>query len=74
MICPKCKKEFYDPPAISIEDNKTKICVECVIIEAITIIEPDKKKAQEFINSILGYEKGAEEEIQNDMSKQKKRI
>ncbi len=63
MKCPKCKREFSDPPAISIEDNKTKICVECVIIEAITVIEPDKKKAKEFINSILGYEKREKEEI-----------
>ena len=69
MICPICKKEFNNPPALSRKDNKTKICSECGIVEAITIIEPDKKKAQEFINSILGYEKGAEEEIQNDMSK-----
>ncbi len=69
MICPKCKKEFYDPPVISIEDNKTKICIECVIVEAITTIEPDKKKARKFINSILGYEKIAKEETQNDMSK-----
>lgn len=68
MICPKCKKEFYDPPAISIEDNKTKICVECVIVEVITTIEHDKKKARKFINSILGYEKIAKEETQNDMS------
>ncbi len=61
MICPKCKKEFHDSPVISIEDNKTKICVECIIVEAITTIEPDKEKARRFINSILGYEKMTEE-------------
>lgn len=35
MICPKCNKEFYDIPAISREDNETKICPECGMKEAL---------------------------------------
>ena len=61
MICPICKKEFNNPPALSRKDNKTKICSECGIVEAINCFEPDKKKAQKLIDSILEYEKRAKE-------------
>ncbi len=61
MICPICKKEFNNHPAISRKDNKTEICSECGIVEEINCFEPDKKKAQKLINSILKYEKRAKE-------------
>jgi hypothetical protein len=35
MICPKCKKEFTGYPALSRIDNKTEICSECGIKEAL---------------------------------------
>lgn len=34
-VCPFCQKAYYDPPAISRIDNKTKICPNCGIHEAI---------------------------------------
>lgn len=33
--CPKCGKEFTEYPALSREDNKTEICPECGIAEAV---------------------------------------
>ena len=33
--CQKCGKEYIGYPALSREDNKTEICPECGVIEAI---------------------------------------
>lgn len=33
--CPKCKLMYSEPPAISRRDNKTEICSQCGIKEAI---------------------------------------
>lgn len=35
MICPKCHKSYQGYPSISREDNKTKICADCGVIEAL---------------------------------------
>ena len=34
--CPKCGKYYVGYPALSREDNKTEICQECGVAEAIT--------------------------------------
>lgn len=34
-ICPKCKKEYDKPSAISRDDNKTEICPVCGMKEVI---------------------------------------
>ena len=34
-VCPVCGHSYCDPPAISRKDNKTEICPECGISEAI---------------------------------------
>ena len=34
-VCPICKKDYYGHPAISRKDNKTEICPNCGIIEAL---------------------------------------
>ena len=36
QICPKCGKEYIGYPAISREDNKTPICPDCGVREALT--------------------------------------
>ncbi len=28
-ICKRCGRKYYEPPAISRKDNKTKICSKC---------------------------------------------
>lgn len=35
--CPKCDKIYYDYPASSRENNKTEICPECGVVEAIRL-------------------------------------
>lgn len=34
-ICPKCGKKYTDYPAISRRDNKTEICSDCGLAEAL---------------------------------------
>ena len=36
--CPKCHKQYSGYPAISREDNKTKICSECGQMEALEAV------------------------------------
>ena len=62
MICPSCKKEFNNHPALSRKDNKTEICSECGLKEALDIaLEHDEKLIQEIMNIVLEYEKKAKE-------------
>ncbi len=35
QLCPKCCRKFTDYPALSRKDNKTRICPECGVKEAI---------------------------------------
>jgi|GEM_PF-1010056 len=37
--CPKCGNEYKERPAISREDNKTKICPDCGMFEALQVQE-----------------------------------
>lgn len=41
--CPICHKKYSDPPAISRKDNKTEICPNCGIIEALIQFLKNKK-------------------------------
>jgi len=34
-ICPECKEDTWDYPAISRKDNTTKICSDCGVKEAL---------------------------------------
>ncbi len=34
-ICPKCGQAYSEPPALSREDNKTAICPDCGLKEAL---------------------------------------
>lgn len=43
MNCPKCKKEIKGYPAISRKDNKTKICSDCGIREALEPLLPPEE-------------------------------
>lgn len=42
--CPKCGKKYRGYPALSREDNKTAICSECGIIEAVLYFISNRNK------------------------------
>lgn len=44
--CPKCKKEFVEHPAISRVDNKTEICPECGVAEAVDAFCAHEERAR----------------------------
>jgi len=45
-VCPLCHKSYFGYPAISRKDNKTKICSECSLKEALQdFIKHNKKSA-----------------------------
>ena len=49
MKCPICGKVFTDPPALSRKDNKTQICPECGIDEALeAFYEADGRSTEEL--------------------------
>lgn len=45
VTCPLCHKPYSGYPAISRKDNKTKICSECGLKEALEIFAQNKKSA-----------------------------
>ncbi len=42
--CPRCGKTYYDYPAVSRKDNKTEICPECGLAEALLAITGEKDR------------------------------
>lgn len=56
--CPKCKKHYNEPPAISRVDNKTKICPMCGIAEAMVIANEiiEKRRINLTIDSLTPEE------------------
>lgn len=47
QICPKCGRNFNRLLAVSREDNKTMICDNCGIIEALNSLPPNMLASQE---------------------------
>ena len=55
--CPICGRVYNEPPALSRADNKTEICSECGLIEAL---------------DAAGMEKADQEKVLGIVQKQKK--
>ena len=51
-ICPKCGKEYTGRPALSRADNKTMICPDCGIHEALENIGVGKEEQNEILEII----------------------
>lgn len=52
MKCPKCGKEFDRLLALSREDNKTMICDDCGVIEALDAAGFPKSVTEETLKAI----------------------
>ena len=50
--CPKCGRTYTEYPAISRTDNKTLICPDCGIREALESMEVSKEEQEKIISII----------------------
>nr|DAH38399.1 MAG TPA: DNA-directed RNA polymerase II subunit [Caudoviricetes sp.] len=48
-ICSRCGQTYYEPPALSREDNQTLICPDCGTREALESIGVDRKEQEEIL-------------------------
>ena len=59
-VCPLCKNEYEGYPAVSRKDNKTEICNDCGVVEALSdymVLEKQKvmndiAKIDRFFNRV----------------------
>ena len=51
-ICPRCGRTYHGLPALSREDNKTLICPDCGVREALGSIGVDAKEQEEILDTI----------------------
>ena len=51
-ICPKCGCTYHERPALSRTDNKTLICPDCGIREALESIGISKEEQEKIISII----------------------
>lgn len=51
-ICPRCGQPYYEPPALSREDNKTLICPDCGTRQALRSIGVDTAEQEQIIETI----------------------
>ena len=57
--CPVCGKEYQEPPAISRKDNKTEICPDCGVMEALEAAGFSDEAKAEALKEIHKARKGA---------------
>ena len=51
-VCPKCGQSYKGRPALSREDNKTLICPDCGVREALESIGVDINEQEEILAAI----------------------
>lgn len=56
-ICPFCSKVYIRPAALSRKDNKTLICPDCGVREALSYIGVSKEEQDKILSIIHKYEK-----------------
>lgn len=56
-ICPKCGKPYTEPSALSRKDNKTEICPDCGIREAMEIAGFSESQQEELIEILHKHTK-----------------
>ena len=51
-VCPHCGRTYHGLPALSREDNKTLICPDCGVREALESIGVDVNEQEEILAAI----------------------
>ena len=54
-ICPKCGQPYKGRPALSREDNKTLICPDCGVREALATLGVSEEEQESMLNVIHRY-------------------
>ena len=60
-ICPKCGKTYCAPPAISRADNRTPICPDCGVREALAVFGCTDEEQKHILSLIHGNERTDQE-------------
>ena len=53
--CPLCQKIYYEPSALSRTDNKTEICGDCSVKEALSSLGVDEEEQNKILETIHRY-------------------
>ena len=61
--CPKCGNRYSGHPALSREDNETKICPDCGTREALTTIGLSEEEPEKIITAIHQHSRKIQEEV-----------
>ena len=53
--CPLCQKIYYEPFALSRTDNKSEICGDCSVKEALSSLGVDEEEQNKILETIHRY-------------------
>jgi len=59
-VCPLCGKVYHGVPALSRADNKTPVCPDCGVREALSALGVKPEEQEEILRIIHRYTAGAE--------------
>ena len=54
-VCPKCGQSYKGRPVLSREDNKTLICPDCGVREALATLGVSEEEQESMLNVIHRY-------------------
>ncbi len=54
-VCPICSKVYNEPPALSRADNKTPVCPDCGLCEALSAAGMSGKEQTQVLKTVHAY-------------------
>lgn len=54
-VCPRCDRNYREPPALSRVDNETLICPNCGTREALAALGVDMEEQEQILAAIHRY-------------------